>query len=344
MRNYRQRADRLIAAFLRRRTAAHPEPAAARRALSESLAERSMELWRDKRWCVSDAARDAIIAVLVEHAADKAAQEPAGWWKKRQARQLNHKIGELRDYLTRFSAIWSSATGEDEMFFPLGYSQECIARAMETYERGIRLAVDPAETAQECIEREARGVPPSGHMLILICWAAISLAGELTRRAMTLTTWQSAALDDHGLRVNLDDQLAGLTRQLRESAALYHELGAPPTENRTPEDRYLLDLHRRGTDAVNGAAISATDRLIALQTYVDRLSEIDRIDAAIRRADEIEVLDNRIENLVGASGADELGEGALVRAADGVGDMRKALSAAWAQLRGDFNAMVSAGT
>ncbi|MGC7299728.1 hypothetical protein RA988_24815, partial [Mycobacteroides abscessus subsp. massiliense] len=86
-----------------------------------------------------------------------------------------------------------------------------------------------------------------------------------------------------------------MTRQLREAADLYHKLGAAPIENQTPEDRHLKELHRRGIDSVNAATSSATKRLAALQTYVDRLSEIDRINKSIQRADEIQLLDGRID-------------------------------------------------
>lgn len=321
---YRQLAQNAVDRFRRRQADERSHIRDTHLQLSELLSKRAAELRNDKAWCHRDVSRDAILAVLVEQTRDNASSHSAsGWWNRRQAKQLDRKVRQLRDYLTRFSVIWANATGEDEMFFPLGYVQECIWRAKDTYARGIRTA----------------GVSDDEHMPAMVCWAAISLAGELTRRATTLATWQSGALDNHGLRADLDGELAELTRQLREAADLYHKLGAAPIENQTPEDRHLKELHRRGIDSVNAATSSATKRLAALQTYVDRLSEIDRINKSIQRADEIQLLDGRIDGLISASGADELAQEALTRSAAGVSDMRQALSDAWAQLRGDYLAI-----
>lgn len=123
--------------------------------------------------------------------------------------------------------------------------------------------------------------------------------------------WQTSRLDDHDLRVDLNDEVRQIALRCDQAARLREEVGeAPPSDSKT--GGRAADLHNASLASLDAVVKGLDDRVATMGSYRDRLRALARELADVEAATHIDDVAQRVAQLAAATVGDDATTDALV--------------------------------
>ncbi|WP_311052378.1 hypothetical protein [Rhodococcus qingshengii] len=170
------------------------------------------------------------------------------------------------------------------------------------------------------------------HVELRLALAASALVDEIR----TVPVWESEDLDVSRIRLNLDEQLAGILAHAGELAAVRATLGTP-TAGGGPQARAAREAHLVSSRWLERVERSLLTRVAALWSYRRHLLALQESITAGESLDKIHDGDRAIENLLANAAGDDVAASTIDQLAIDLTDLRRARESALAELRGELS-------
>ena len=161
-------------------------------------------------------------------------------------------------------------------------------------------------------------------------------ASALVDEIRTVPVWESEDLDVSRIRLNLDEQLAGILAHAGELAAVRATLGTPAAGG-GPQARAAREAHLVSSRWLERVERSLLTRVAALWSYRRHLLELQESITAGESLDKIHDGDRAIENLLANAAGDDVAASTIDQLAIDLTDLRRARESALAELRGEHS-------
>lgn len=170
------------------------------------------------------------------------------------------------------------------------------------------------------------------HVELRLALAASTLVDEIR----TVPVWESEDLDIGRIRLNLDEQLAGILAHAGELATVRATLGTPAAGS-SPQALAAREAHLVSSRWLERVERSLLTRVAALWSYRRHLLELQESLTAGESLDRIHDGDRAIENLLANAAGDDVAASTIDQLATDLTDLRRARESALAELRGELS-------